>query len=569
MSERRRRASDREVGFIRISYPREGGAGYDVYVPEPLANQLNLPALQAHPHGPKAFAEHWAWWSENFLGRLHSRDDFEQRVRDYLLPSLGGLTEPEITPDLLRALFRGIEEKVSPQTHNHIRNHGHKIVADLIEEGRWSRSNPFARVAKLEVEAREPYMPSPAELERFLGALLAKNQPLAVVAIGFPSRIGELRSIRVVEVDLENRRLSIRRSGNENRRGTKTGGQRANIPYADWLHPFLGRAVALANEKGSEWLFSNTKGGQLSRNYKGANLVRRAFVRAGIPRAAELTFHDLRHVAITRLQEAGCHPGVVSLVAGHGKRRRGNTTQRVYTHFSEDFIRSELNKFALQVEPKSPGRKGGGSGGSSGTPPVRGNTMSPVGASSSAGQSTGLLSRCPPTLLTVESRPESPFPLSSAILAAVADRFWSKVDKSGKCWLWTGAVDGDGYGSVNLAKRRLTAHRVALELDGRLLAPGEVIRHSCNRPRCVNPAHLSIGSHADNRADCANSGRHAKGEQHGKAKLTEAQVREIRVLWRTVGVAELARRFGVSQRAVRFAAEGKNWRHLNGGPAHG
>lgn len=568
LSEKRRRKADLEAGYIRVTFPKRdgGGEGYDAYLPEDFANQLGLPFAQSAPAPSSSlptFNAHWEWWRENFLGELQSRKDFEQRVRDYLVPTIGRMTEPEMTPDALRAVFRGIKAKVGAQTYNHVRAHGHKIVADLVEEGRWGRNtpNPFARVPKLEVVPRDPYMPSSAELERFIRVLLFKNQPLAALAIGFPSRIGELRSIPAAEVDLTNKRLSIRRSGNAERNATKNGSTRANVPYPDWLHPFLEQAVALAKAKGSEWLISNPKGKQLSKNYKGASLVRRAFVRAGVVAAADLTFHDLRHVAITRLQEAGCHPGVVGLVAGHGKKPRSSTTQRVYTHFSEDFIRSEINKFSLQVRPK-PG-PGSGTGSRKGicSPQVRGTTVDPISASSSV----WIEQRPSKPLPFSPSQLESPFPIASGLLDAVGERFFQKVDKSRPCWLWQGAADGEGYGSFRVAGRKLTAHRVSMELVGRLLAPDQVIRHSdkCVSRRCVNPDHLTIGTHAENRADCVRLGRQAKGSKNGRAKLTENAVRAIRVLWRTLGVAELARRYGVSQRAIRFAAEGRNWKHIN------
>ena len=78
-------------------------------------------------------------------------------------------------------------------------------------------------------------------------------------------------------------------------------------------------------------------------------------------------------------------------------------------------------------------------------------------------------------------------------MASIEDRFWSKVDKSGECWLWTGASHGkDGYGAFKSppGMSRL-AHRVAWQLTHGSPPPeGLVLDHLCRVRRCVNPAHL-------------------------------------------------------------------------------
>lgn len=54
--------------------------------------------------------------------------------------------------------------------------------------------------------------------------------------------------------------------------------------------------------------------------------------------------------------------------------------------------------------------------------------------------------------------------------------------------------------------------------------------HSCDNPECVNISHLFLGTCQDNRSDCVNKKRHCFGEKHGRHKLTEEQVKEIRKL---------------------------------------
>lgn len=156
----------------------------------------------------------------------------------------------------------------------------------------------------------------------------------------------------------------------------------------------------------------------------------------------------------------------------------------------------------------------------------------------------------------------------------VEDRFWPKVDKNGPipdpaiygdigaCWSWTGAR-AEGYGALyrvpwsRHARGRDRAHRVSLRIAlGREVSN---VLHACDNPLCVNPAHLREGTQAENVADRHARSRDARfiGEDHHNAKLTEADVREIRTMLRSeVGTRTIAKRFGVSRASVRGIADG-------------
>ena len=92
-------------------------------------------------------------------------------------------------------------------------------------------------------------------------------------------------------------------------------------------------------------------------------------------------------------------------------------------------------------------------------------------------------------------------------------RFWSKVHKTDTCWIWTPYKDRDGYGQVRFHNKRMLAHRVAWELTNGPIPEGLFVCHNCpggDNPSCVNPAHLWLGTAAENNLDKVHKGRHVK-----------------------------------------------------------
>jgi len=150
------------------------------------------------------------------------------------------------------------------------------------------------------------------------------------------------------------------------------------------------------------------------------------------------------------------------------------------------------------------------------------------------------------------------------------ERFWSKVDRSGgpdACWPWIGYRNAAGYGVImGEARRNRRAHCIAYELQtGEKIPPGSFACHSCDSPCCCNAAHLWLGTHNDNMADMAAKGRAGppRGERNGCAKLTAAQVVEIRALHVLgTGYRKLARRFGINQDTAREIVKRHMWKHV-------
>jgi len=97
----------------------------------------------------------------------------------------------------------------------------------------------------------------------------------------------------------------------------------------------------------------------------------------------------------------------------------------------------------------------------------------------------------------------------------VAERFWDKVDKTGECWLWTGARRR-AYGYVGNGKGKVVdAQRLAWEITFGEIPEGLYVLHKCDNPQCVRPSHLFLGTARDNTLDMVAKGRHKGGAPVG------------------------------------------------------
>lgn len=92
--------------------------------------------------------------------------------------------------------------------------------------------------------------------------------------------------------------------------------------------------------------------------------------------------------------------------------------------------------------------------------------------------------------------------MAGKTLVSPIERFYSKVDRSGTCWLWTATINNRGYGLFYLSGRMVLAHRVAYEIRIGPIPPGAEIDHvrerGCAHRHCVNPAHLEPVTHREN-----------------------------------------------------------------------
>lgn len=147
-------------------------------------------------------------------------------------------------------------------------------------------------------------------------------------------------------------------------------------------------------------------------------------------------------------------------------------------------------------------------------------------------------------------------------------KFWEKVDKSGgedACWMWTSALDKNGYGKVTIDFGDYRAHRVSYEICVDKIPTGMVICHKCDTPGCVNPKHLFVGTNAENTADRDRKGHGVwSSERNPKAKLTEVQVLEIRNKYSAGNstYSSLSREYGVQPIQIQNIIKGDDWKWL-------
>ncbi len=158
--------------------------------------------------------------------------------------------------------------------------------------------------------------------------------------------------------------------------------------------------------------------------------------------------------------------------------------------------------------------------------------------------------------------------------ARIIARFWSQVDMSGDCWLWTGWLNPGGYGVAWDGHGHILTHRFSFILSVRPLGPGECACHDCdiNYPlsdrtwrRCCRPEHLFPGTKSDNSLDMYAKHRQAVriGERNPHAVLTEELVNQIRAKWAAGGISQtaLAREVGVTSQQIGHIVRRHSWRH--------
>ena len=172
---------------------------------------------------------------------------------------------------------------------------------------------------------------------------------------------------------------------------------------------------------------------------------------------------------------------------------------------------------------------------------------------------------------------------------SLSDYLTHKSERSAfGCLLWIGYFNRiTGYGEVKINRTALSAHRAAYETWVGPIPKGHQVQHLCDGfydsrdisyRRCIEPTHLTTGTHTQNSAHMTESGRAATGERHGSrthpesrvhgeaarnSRLQEAEVRLILSRYATGELhTDLSREYGVSESTVRDILRRRTWKHI-------
>ena len=214
--------------------------------------------------------------------------------------------------------------------------------------------NPCDAVTKPRVEKRE-ITPLSQEQAQSLFAAAADDRLRAIyfVAVDTGLRSGELFALQWSDVDLESRKLTVRRTLVELPRElilgkpkTKTGQRSVDLSVSvEALHEHRKRMMA-EGHAAVPWVFCNTVGEPLRRSGFRRQSFKPLLKRAGLP---DIRFHDLRHTSASLLLAAGVHPKVVQERLGHSQIA---VTMDTYSHLLPTMGREAALKMGAMLTPK-------------------------------------------------------------------------------------------------------------------------------------------------------------------------------------------------------------------------
>lgn len=150
-----------------------------------------------------------------------------------------------------------------------------------------------------------------------------------------------------------------------------------------------------------------------------------------------------------------------------------------------------------------------------------------------------------------------------------ADAFWSRLDKSGECWLWRGAHVPAGYGKLYFRGSNWYAHRLAYTLANGDIPDRMHVCHTCDNPPCCNPAHLWVGTAQDNMQDRERKGRGVRSQALRESlswiarKLTPEQAVQIRLRYAAGNISfeQLGSEYGVHRNTIKSVVHGYTFRY--------
>jgi len=140
------------------------------------------------------------------------------------------------------------------------------------------------------------------------------------------------------------------------------------------------------------------------------------------------------------------------------------------------------------------------------------------------------------------------------------ERIAEKIKIINDCWIWQGACYANNRPMIYYKRKCYFAHRFIYQyVNNCLLDRWQLVCHTCDNIKCVNPVHMFIGTPADNSADMVKKGRQNKGWSWN-SKLTPQDVRNIRN--NQLSHKEIAKQFNLNLSTVYSIRNRICWKHI-------
>ncbi len=344
--------------------------------------KLGLEALTRNPER-WSLADLVRWWLEEYSRHHASHGRNVSVIRKHILAApLAAKQLEDVAAADVEGWLQSKEGEVGPATINHLRRFVVRAFNKAKKRGKWLGANPAELVEQRKVPETVVTILAPEEVLPFFAALRVQDRPLFATAILTGLRKGELCGLAKPDVDLRRRLLTVRRSYD---RPFPKSRQQRDVRVPEELVPFLEYAIAASP---CEWLFPAEDGRMRSPLWKPEKVLQPALRRAEIvdgythvcrrkgcchreehadgtirscpehgiklwpkARVRHLRFHDLRHTYGSVLLMLGANLVSVQRLLGHSDPK---ITERRYSHFSPDFMSTEVNRLRFGLPALAP-----------------------------------------------------------------------------------------------------------------------------------------------------------------------------------------------------------------------
>ncbi len=299
------------------------------------------------------YLESWLGSVAKTRVRERTHRDYVWLLKKYIRPALGERRLDQLKALELQKLYGELSAQgLSPRTVRY----AHTVLRNALEQAvKWGMiaRNPADLVQLPRKQGREMSAFSPEEAQRFLAA--AREDPhFAVFSLLLDTglRPGEALALKWSDMDLVDRRLTVRRTLTRNAQGwhfaePKTAGSRRNVPFTSPLQSVLVAHQDTQHTNPHNLVFVGEGGEPLHANNLGRRNLPRILERVGL--AEDFRLYDLRHTCATLMLLAGVHPKVVSERLGHASVK---ITLDTYSHVLPTMQREATERLGTLLYPE-------------------------------------------------------------------------------------------------------------------------------------------------------------------------------------------------------------------------